>query len=276
MIVPARLASAIPPGFVALDEGKLLCHRDFVPALLEKGWTTSAQILDANDVDVFRKLPDRENVRVTFDGPKGKWLAYMKRHQAPTEPTEMGPGISEAQASLWCEEAGVGVAPVIAFGRDDRGREFFLSQDLVGFEPADDWLKRVEREGATLERINALFRALGRTIGLLHTASLFHRDLYWCHLFVRETAAGQFDVRLIDLQRIHRPRWRLWRWRLKDLGQFAFAFPTGWGSDGDLRTWFAAYLDKDQLGGLDIPLLRAVQMRARLYSWRENYRRRAG
>jgi heptose I phosphotransferase len=266
----------IPPGFVALDEGRLLCHRDFVSALAERGWTTSTNVLDAKDVDVFRKLPDRENVRVTFDGPRGKWLGYLKRHQAPLEPAEMGPGFYEAQASLWCQAAGVGVAPVIAFGRDDRGRDFFLSQDLVGFEPSDDWLKRVEREGAPLERINDLFRALGRTIGRLHAAGLFHRDLYWCHLFVHETEPGDFDVRLIDLQRIHRPRWRLWRWRLKDLGQFAFAFPPGWGSQEDLRTWFAAYRQKDHLGAFDIPLLNAVQMRARFYGWRENYRRRAG
>ncbi len=106
MIVPARLASAIPPGFVALDEGKLLCHRDFVHALLEKGWTTSTQILDANDVDVFRKLPDRENVRVTFDGPKGKWLAYMKRHQAPSEPTEMGPASPRRRRAFGAKKRG--------------------------------------------------------------------------------------------------------------------------------------------------------------------------
>ncbi len=275
MIVPARSAQAIPLGFVALDEGRLLCHRDFVPALAERGWTTSAKILDAKDVDVFRKLPDRENVRVTFDGPNGKWLAYLKRHQPAKEPRDIGPGFYEAQASLWCQEAGVGIAPVIAFGRDDRGRDFFLSQNLAGFEPSDDWLKRVEREGASLDRINSLFRALGRTIGLLHAGNLFHRDLYWCHLFVQEKSAGLFDVRLIDLQRIHRPRWRLWRWRLKDLGQFTFAFPAGWGNDDDLRVWLAAYLQKEKLSALDIPFLRAVQMRARFYGWRENHRRRA-
>jgi heptose I phosphotransferase len=266
--------SAWDDQFVRLDEGRLHIHREFLPALRDRGWTTAHHILDAQDVDVFRQLPDRENARVTFAGTGEPWHAYLKRHAPARHGTHPTPGLEEAQASRWCSEAGVGIAPVIAYGADDRRRSFFLSQNLAGFEPADDWLRRVEQEGADLERIRSLFRSLGRTIGRLHAARLFHRDLYWCHLFVREPKAGQFDVRLIDLQRIHWAKSRTWRWRLKDLGQFAFAFPTGWGNDADLADWFASYLGQDQLGTVGRILLRAVRVRARFYAWREQHRQR--
>ncbi|MBY0589541.1 lipopolysaccharide kinase InaA family protein [bacterium] len=288
MIVPAEENSllAMPKPMRTMDAGRLHVHPDFLHLFESRGWMTAASILNATDVEVFRRLPDRENARVRFASPhasasphgtssRGECVAYLKRHQPSGAPLGRGPGFDEAEASRWCEEAGVRTPTVIAFGHDDLGREFFLGQNLSGYEPSDDWLKRNEQQRCSMDRMTALLTSLGRTIGKLHSAGLFHRDLYWCHLFVREERTASFDVRLIDLQRIHRPHRRRWRWRLKDLGQFVFSFPPGWASPGDLRTWFAAYLGKEKLSRSDMLLLEMVRWRARFYAWREKHRRSA-
>jgi heptose I phosphotransferase len=270
MIVSAHAGTRPLPAMISLDEGHLFVHPDFVEILTARGWTTAEAITHATDVDVFRKLADRENAKVSFDTPTGPIVGYLKRHLPGAFVPGQGPGYSEAMSSLWCQQAHVGVATVIAYGHDRMGQEFFLSQELAGWEPADDWLKRNERLGCSMGTVAALLHSLGETIGRLHSAGLFHRDLYWCHLFVRETSPSRFDVRLIDLQRIHRPPNRRFRWQLKDLGQFAFSFPPGWQSTADLRSWFAAYLGKDQLSSFDQLLLEVVRVRARLYAWRES------
>ena len=58
-----------------------------------------------------------------------------------------------------------------------------------------------------------------------HAAGYNHRDFYTCHFLVKEPAPGQFDVRLIDLQRVQRRRWFRRRWIVKDLAQLAYSAP---------------------------------------------------
>ena len=58
-----------------------------------------------------------------------------------------------------------------------------------------------------------------------HAAGFNHRDFYCCHFLVKETSRGQFDVRLIDLQRVQRRRWFRRRWIVKDLAQLASMSP---------------------------------------------------
>ena len=59
----------------------------------------------------------------------------------------------------------------------------------------------------------------------LHSAKVFHKDLYLCHYFLDMARAGQAGPRLalIDLHRL--AAHRLWpdRWRWKDLGQLLYS-----------------------------------------------------
>jgi hypothetical protein len=54
-----------------------------------------------------------------------------------------------------------------------------------------------------------------------------HRDLYASHIFA-DRRGGRTDLYLIDLARVFRPRWRLRRWRVKDLAQLKYSMPQTW------------------------------------------------
>ena len=76
-------------------------------------------------------------------------------------------------------------------------------------------------------------------IGELHRAGMAHRDFYTSHVFCHELEGG-FDLYLIDLARVFRPRWRQWRWWAKDLAQLKSSLPAAW-SEAYWPTILAAY-----------------------------------
>lgn len=234
--------------------------------------------------------------------------AYLKRHQGSYfsawlaskltgQPWNL-PGIDEAEAVGACQRAGVATMNVIAAGQQFgpkpwQGESFFLSEGIDGGTPADDFWKlrfpdepkepsghqsdQAEQDEHTravdrAERRRVLL-AIAETARRLHAARLFHRDLYWCHFFVREPGKGEFAAHLIDLQRIHHTRWDAWRWQLKDLAQFVYSAPPG-SLDGEGgKRWFARYFGyPDNQTSLRVHHRIAawgVRVRAAFYRWKE-------
>lgn len=122
----------------------------------------------------------------------------------------------------------------------------------VIFEPVagdafDRVWPRLEAGGAPLTRApqrQALIRALAHLVTAFHTAGWCHRDLYLCHVFLDTDASGAAPPRftLIDLARVHKPRWWRFRWLIKDLGQLdSSARPLGFTRADRLR-FLATYL----------------------------------
>ena len=104
---------------------------------------------------------------------------------------------------------------------------FLLTEELAGYEELQDFLRRrfPPRSPAAADRDPELRRIIGEVAEIvrrLHAAGYNHRDLYCCHFLIKEPAPGQFDIRLIDLQRVQRRRWLRRRWIVKDLAQLAF------------------------------------------------------
>jgi Lipopolysaccharide kinase (Kdo/WaaP) family len=68
---------------------------------------------------------------------------------------------------------------------------------------------------------------MARMTATLHTARVFHKDLYLCHFFLDPEEALRGDTRaalaLIDLHRLHEHRLLAVWWRSKDLGQLLFS-----------------------------------------------------
>jgi tRNA A-37 threonylcarbamoyl transferase component Bud32 len=91
-------------------------------------------------------------------------------------------------------------------------------------------MTRGEGEGSPLAR------SLAGLVRRLHAAGYAHRDLYTAHVFADEHA-GRLDLYLIDLARVFRPRWRRFRWRVKDLAQLHYSLPAEWK-----RKWWDALL----------------------------------
>jgi len=90
------------------------------------------------------------------------------------------------------------------------------------------------------EPVASLTRQLAELARKLHQAGYVHRDFYASHLFL-EAQAGSIRLYLIDLARLFKPRWRRFRWRVKDLAQLKFSMPAGWVRR-HWQTFLAEYL----------------------------------
>jgi heptose I phosphotransferase len=95
------------------------------------------------------------------------------------------------------------------------------------------------RDFAKLKRELAV--ELAGIVARLHSAHLFHKDLYLCHVFIDPKLTARVGERLtlIDLHRLAEHRWTSPRWRWKDLGQLLFSTVGVAGLDGRdrLRFW---------------------------------------
>ena len=91
-----------------------------------------------------------------------------------------------------------------------------------------------------------------------HAAGFNHRDFYSCHFLVKETSPGQFDVRLIDLQRVQQRRWLRRRWIVKDLAQLASMSPDAQVGRREKVLFLRAYLGVRKLRPRDKRLVRDV------------------
>jgi heptose I phosphotransferase len=125
--------------------------------------------------------------------------------------------------------AGQGIATpeTLAWGWKNRPggerKSFVVSRavagDAVDRSVSEPWSGSIRE---TFQRKRELVRELGRLARTFHEGGWCHRDFYLCHIFV-EWVEGAPKLSLIDLQRVFRPRWRVWRWRIKDLAQLNFS-----------------------------------------------------
>ena len=74
---------------------------------------------------------------------------------------------------------------------------------------------------------DTLTRNLARLVRTLHDSGHVHRDLYASHVFL-DDSAGRCELYLIDLARMFAPRWRRFRWFVKDLAQLKYSMPAAW------------------------------------------------
>ena len=144
--------------------------------------------------------------------------------------------------------AGVATMSPLICGADATGRSYLVVTAVTG-----DALERCGqafmdrcasgREGELTDRLVELARSL-------HGAGLVHRDFYSSHIFLDEST-GRPALHLIDLARVFAPRWRRFRWCVKDLAQLKYSMPPRWvetcwedfltgylkGAGGDKHRW---------------------------------------
>lgn len=143
-------------------------------------------------------------------------------------------GISTMQA-LVCGEQ---------WGRLDALRSYIIVTAVGG--------RKLERYVSEFLDVNAgrpevlwpFTRSLAMLVRKLHAAGCVHRDLYNSHVFFNETD-GRMEMYLIDLARVFRPKWRRFRWRVKDLAQLRYSMPRTRWVDEYWQPFMEAYLDSD-------------------------------
>lgn len=282
-------------------------RRDYQPAFDRLRWGTFDQVMTAAQPVLTRRVAHRANLVADVPSPAGEGSTriYIKRHygeRCRRSPFGHSPlvagvtsGVHEADAVGACQRAGVPTMDVVAAGQrtGPGGRladSFFISEQLAGARPADDyWRQQLQAPSPRADSpahdddLHAprarLLDAMADVTARLHGAGLYHRDLYWCHFMVTPSTpsaavtpppatqpAMAEQVHLIDLQRLCRPRWSAYA-RIKDLAQFMVSAPTPPAGPApiEMERWFARYLSEPRVGRHHRLFYAAVRTRARLY-----------
>ena len=121
-----------------------------------------------------------------------------------------------------------------------RGRATALGVLAVAGTPVDVLLAERAPDGPADDESRVLIETLAPIVRRLHDRGLFYRDLYWNHLFATSLTEGA--IRLIDVERVFRPRWRRRRWIVKDLAGLVSSWPRECRvPDGFWDRFFASY-----------------------------------
>jgi heptose I phosphotransferase len=91
-----------------------------------------------------------------------------------------------------------------------------------------------------------------------HSNGFCHRDFYLCHIFWGKDAG----FRLIDLQRVFKPRLTGARYRLKDISQLYYSAPASIYSKTNRLRFYKQYARIDKLGAKDRFFIRQVKAKA--------------
>ncbi len=131
----------------------------------------------------------------------------------------------EAENIRRCRAVNVRTMEVLAWDQQSsRGPSYLVVSAVAG-----DALERCG-EAFLQQRMSLIPEMTDRLadqVRRLHSAGLYHRDLYASHVFLSEGEDG-VDVFLIDLARVIRPWLRSQRWRVKDLAQLKYSMPPTW------------------------------------------------
>jgi len=280
-----RSPGQIVIGLEQTADGKMWLDASFRARLEGAGLTGFEAVMRASRGQCLRVLPDRENWRLELNQPGARSGGfYLKKHHVRTVPSRVRavlgaaagetPGRIEADNVGRLATAGVGSMRLVAFGeqlsRDGRLESFVLTEELEGFEPLDDFLRRhfgpavPEPHSSCDRRLRRLLRETASVARRFHAAGYNHRDFYCCHFFVREAVPGRFEIRLIDLQRMQQRRRLRRRWLVKDLAQLAYSAPRDRVGCKLRLAFLRHYLGVDKLRPGDKRLIRQVLRKQKL------------
>ena len=147
---------------------------------------------------------------------------------------------------LW-DDGIVCVSPVALGEEVVRGKEIrsVLMTEAVPGQSLERWMSQWHEVGPGRSR--EVLLGVARLVARLHDKGYVHRDLYLSHIFYDSSSRGDEALRLIDLQRIIRPRWRLRRWIVKDLASLNYSAPAECFSLADRLRWLLVYLGTGKL-----------------------------
>ncbi|MGA2031787.1 MAG: lipopolysaccharide kinase InaA family protein [Thermoguttaceae bacterium] len=276
--------TGLPPG----GDGRMWLDDDFREQLQHADLAAFERVMASVRGRCLRVLADRENWYFSAQVTHGSGM-YLKKHHVRARFEWLwerlglacgeNPGRSEARHAAALSALGVNVMRVVAYGErrraDGLAQSFLLTEELKDFVELGTFVRerfsprRPGRRTAAdreLERLVCQVAAMARRF---HAAGYNHRDFYCCHFLVREEN-GDFQVRLIDLQRVQRRRWLRWRWIVKDLAQLAWSAPGDRLGCRHKILFLRHYLGVEKLRRGDRRLLRAILRRCR------NLQRRLG
>lgn len=218
-------------------------------------------------------LGHRRRTRLELTDEDGRaHVLYLKRYdaEAPVDTLRcwMTHGWGRSRARVESDNiraarrAGIPTMRSVLWGEQSMGRVGRRSFLIVTAVPGDAMERSLE--GFLLAhagdgRVAEVTRRLARVVRRLHDSGHVHRDLYASHVFL-DDSADEPRIHLIDLARMFAPRWRRFRWYIKDLAQLKYSMPAAW-VEQSWQQFLAEYLvgvDAEAVGGFDAAIDRKV------------------
>lgn len=261
-------------------DARVWVDQAFQAELEQAGLVSFDTIMGSSAGRLLRTLPDRENWRLELGESVRPRVFFLKKHRGRSLVERLRgwlrpraartPGRIEAENVAALQRAGIDSMRVVAYGEQVAGgvtESFFMTEELAGFRPLDDFLRWRFMPAAERTRfdhdLESLALAVADVASRFHAAGFNHRDFYCCHFFIQEDDAGGFAIRLIDLQRVEKRRWLRRRWIVKDLAQLAYSAPRERVTRTMRMAFVKRYLGAKRLGPDEKQLVRRVLRRQR-------------
>ncbi|MEK7755997.1 MAG: lipopolysaccharide kinase InaA family protein [Planctomycetota bacterium] len=243
------------------SRGGLVISEGFETLLRANGWTSLDALLSCSNGERLDKpgLDSwRQRWRLTLDDHGTPRMFYLKRFLGPPRwairaMRSSGGGASSLAGNEWewirrITEDGIPCVQAVAFGEDlacsHELRSAILTAGVPG-QSLERWV--IQWHDADRFTIQQLIMTTAALISRLHRQGYIHRDLYLSHVFYDPSSPMERSLRLIDLQRVIRPRWRFRRWMVKDLASLNFSTPSRLVSRTDRVRWLRRYLGIEKL-----------------------------
>lgn len=280
----ATLAPSGGAALLPIEPGQMWVDGEFLPTLERAGLARFDAVMSTQTGKLLRALPQRENWRLDLDDGRPRPVGmYLKKHRVRSwgywlrARLGAAPAVSSGRVEAFniasLEQTGIDAMRLVAYGEklhaDGLLESFVLTQELAGHLQLDRFLReRFDRPAAGRRstpdhHLSALLQAVAAVAARFHDRGFNHRDLYCCHFFIHEPAPGQFQVNLIDLQRVERRRWFRHRWVIKDLAQLAYSAPRDRISRTRQMAFIKRYLGVRRLQPIHKRLIRAVLAKCR-------------
>lgn len=265
----------------APSHGQMWVAGEYREQLARAGLTSFEAVMSSDQGMLLRTLPDRENWRLELTQGHARRALYLKRHRQRSlahwlrARLGIGPGVTagrtEAENAIHLQQSGIDAMRLVAFGeglhRNGLAESFVLTEELTGFTQLDHFLRRrfapATAQPQRDRQLERLIRSVAVVAAHFHRAGFNHRDFYCCHFFIRERRLGEFEVRLIDLQRVERRRRLRRRWIVKDLAQLAYSAPNERITCTRRMAFIKHYLGVRRLGPAHKRLIRQVLAKQR-------------
>jgi tRNA A-37 threonylcarbamoyl transferase component Bud32 len=191
--------------------------------LQQKNLTTVDGAFAYEGVDLYKKgLGNRRRTRIEMEEQGTKHIFYLKRYQG-YHFFSSSPAKIEFNNIQQAQKAQIPTMEAVIWG-EDKKRSYLVVTSVPG-ESLEKCLPSFLEEHKKDDKIALLTNKLALLVQKFHRAGYVHRDLYSCHIFLD---TRDFSLHLIDLARMFAPRWRKFRWQVKDLAQLQYSMPADW------------------------------------------------
>jgi len=216
-------------------EGGIIFTGGYRELLQRRGWFSFGDIMKEQQGVLYKKNRYRSVVKITAEEKD----LFLKRH---FRGNKCSWALREWQNIFRLKALGVQTVNPVVMAQ--RGRESFIITESL--EPMARLEDIISKACLPVRQKKILIYRLAQLTRRLHDNNLFHKDFYAGHIFVQPTAAvsGQgglvggenkddFDLYLIDVQRLREHLCRRGHWRTKDLASLNFSVGQGLVKNSD-------------------------------------------